>query len=104
VQAKLVAGFAGAAFLLTPLVQAANKPRKPTQTDSDMARAIAFQRQKDAADARQARLEARHPTISDPNSAERTADRDVSGQRGPDPGEGLHQSGKQPDHSTPPPK
>ena len=91
--AKLLAGLVAAAFLSTPLVQAADRAQKRTRTDSDMARAIAFQKQKDAADARQARLEAKHPTVTYSKSADRSADRDASGQRVPDQGE-----------RTPPPK
>jgi hypothetical protein len=99
--ARLLAGFVSAAFVLGPLCQAA-EPQKPTNTrqDNDMARAIAFQRQKDAADARQARLEARHPSVSYSNSAERSADRE-SGNRVQDPGEGLVQREKQKDTVAP---
>ena len=44
-----------------------------------MAQAIAFERAKDAAAARQARIEAKHPTVTYSNSeAERSADRDGS--------------------------
>jgi len=42
-----------------------------------MAQAIAFERQKDAAAARQARIEAKHPTVTYSNSDDqRGADRD----------------------------
>jgi hypothetical protein len=44
---------------------------QPRQPNSDMRRAIAFERQKDVADARQARREARHPTG---NGGERNRD------------------------------
>jgi hypothetical protein len=100
--ARLLTGFVSAAFVLVPLCQAA-EPQKRTDTrqDSDMARAIAFQRQKDAADARQARLEAKHPSVSYSNSAERSADR-VSGNQVPDPGEGLVRREKQKDSAAPP--
>jgi hypothetical protein len=102
--AKLLAGFVSAAFVLAPLCQAAD-PQKRTgnRQDSDMARAIAFQRQKDAADARQARLEAKHPSVGYSNSAERSADPDVSGRQVGDPGEPQFQREKQ-KHTAPSPK
>ena len=100
--AKLLAGFVSAAFVLAPLCQAAEpQKRLENKQDSDMARAIAFQRQKDAADARQARLEAKHPSVSYSNSAERSADRDVTGQQVGDPGEGQVQREKQKDTAAP---
>jgi hypothetical protein len=100
--ARLLAGFASVAFVLAPLCQAAEpQKRSNTRQDNDMARAIAFQRQKDAADARQARLEAKHPSVSYSNSAERSADR-VSGNQVGDPGEGPVQREKQKDTSVPP--
>jgi hypothetical protein len=95
--AKLLAGFVSAAFVLAPLCQAADPQKRTGNTqDSDMARAIAFQRQKDAADARQARLEAKHPSVGYSNSAERSADR-ASGNEAGDPGEGQVQREKQKD-------
>ncbi len=54
---------------------------------NDMSRAIAFERHKDAAAARQARLEARRPSVAYSNSAERSAEPDTLGRRVPDPGE-----------------
>jgi hypothetical protein len=99
--AKLLAGFVSAAFVLASLCQAAEPQKRPgTRQDSDMARAIAFQRQKDAADARQARLEAKRPSVSYSNSAERSADR-VSGNQVGDPGEGQYQREKEKDTATP---
>jgi len=100
--ARLLAGFVSAAFVLAPLCQAADRQKNSeSKQDSDMARAIAFQRQKDAADARQARLEAKHPSVSYSNSAERSADRDVTGREVGDPGEGQVQRQKQKDAVTP---
>ncbi|PWU01000.1 MAG: hypothetical protein C5B51_23810 [Terriglobia bacterium] len=93
VHAKSLSAFAGLALLLTASVQAANKPSR-SHVDNDMARAIEFQRQKDAADARQARMEAKHPTVPHSNSADRSADRDNSGQRVPDPGEAAYRDNK----------
>ncbi len=65
-----------------------------------MARAIAFQRAKDAADARQARLEARHPSVSYTHGADRGADRDVPQVK--DPGERQYQDQKQADQNQTP--
>lgn len=71
----------GASLLLTPGFAATKK----STSSGDMQRAIAFQRQKDAADARQARMEARHPSV---RNADRTADRVVDeGRPVKDPGE-----------------
>ena len=101
--ARLLAGFVSAAFFLAPLCQAADRQKSSeSKQDSDMARAIAFQRQKDAADARQARMEAKHRSVSYSNSAERSADRDVTGRQGGDPGEGQVQREKQKDTAAPP--
>src|ERR1700736_4262324 len=101
--AKLLAGFVSAAFVLASLCQAAEPQKRPgTRQDSDMARAIAFQRQKDAADARQARLEAKRPSVSYSNSAERSADRVSGNNEVGDPGEGQYQREKQKDTIAPP--
>ena len=43
--------------------------QKQTQQESGVAKAIAFERAKDAADARQARLEAKHPSVQEPAAA-----------------------------------
>lgn len=75
---RLVAGFLGAGLLLAPLTIAQERPqgdrqaareqqnkgneqhaRKAPEMDEDMRRAIAFERSKDQAAARQARIEAR---------------------------------------------
>ena len=58
------AAVVGALLSGAPLLLAddANRPKKPKQ-DSDMQRAIEFERYKERAAARQARLEARHPTV-----------------------------------------
>ena len=50
--------------------------------NNDMQRAIQWEKQKEAAAARQARLEARHPSVTYNNNADRSADRSA-----PDPGE-----------------
>ncbi len=56
--------------------------------DRDMQRAIAFERAKDRADARQAAKERRHPSVTydNNNSANRSADEQVEGRRVKDPG------------------
>jgi hypothetical protein len=66
---------------LAPLALAQDAPTTPATTratsvradDSDMQRAIQFQRAKDGADARQALKERRHPSVSY-NSADRRED------------------------------
>jgi hypothetical protein len=76
---KFLVGFVTAGFVLSPFAYAADRPQKKNRVDNDMAQAIAFERQKDAAAARQARIEAKHPTVTYSNSeAERSADRDAS--------------------------
>ncbi len=54
--------------------------------DRDMQRAIAWERHKDQAAARQARLEQRHPSVTYSNSANRSSDEEVQGRRVQDPG------------------
>ena len=61
---KLLAGVLGAAFLSVPLLAAEIQThQKPAGYDSDMQRAIAWEHYKAAAAARQARIEAKHPTV-----------------------------------------
>jgi hypothetical protein len=55
--------------------------------DRDMQRAIAWERHKDQAAARQARLERRHPSVThDANRAERSSDQEMQGRPVKDPG------------------
>jgi hypothetical protein len=55
--------------------------------DKDMQRAIAFQRAKDRADARQARLEKRHPSVTyNNNTANRSSDDSLNPNQVKDPG------------------
>ena len=78
----LFAGVLGACLVLAPLSAADNTKRandKAHNNDSDMQRAIAFERYKDLAAARQARKEAKHPTVFY-NNADRRADRDDESQ------------------------
>ena len=74
-----------AILLMAPLVFAADKPKKSHEMDSDMQRAIAFERYKDLASARQARKEARHPSVTY-DRADRSSDRENDANRVKDPG------------------
>jgi hypothetical protein len=56
---------------------------------ADMSRAIAFERAKDRADARQAAIEAKHPTVFY-NQADRSEENSTPGNRVPDPGPGAY--------------
>lgn len=83
-KARLLLGLVGATMVFAPIISA-ETPRKQSR---DIQEAIAFQRAKDRADARQARLEAKHPSVtySDANrSADRSSD-DPQGRPVKDPG------------------
>ena len=76
---RFLAGFVTTGFLLTSLVFAADQPKKNSKESDDMARAIAFERHKDAAAARQARIEAKHPSVTYYNSdADRSSDQNAN--------------------------
>ena len=62
--AKLLAGALGAVLLFSPITLA-QEERSGSKMSEDMRQAIAFQRNKDMADARQARIEARRLGASD---------------------------------------
>jgi hypothetical protein len=83
----MLAGAAVAVLLAT--LPAAAEDRSGRAQDQDMRRAIAFERQKQRAADRQARIEARRP--AERNRADRRADRTMddtdSGRRVGDPGE-----------------
>jgi hypothetical protein len=81
---KVVAGLLGAGLMLAPFSLAEDKKPKSKQMDDDMARAIAFERYKDVAAARQAKLEARHPSVSYTN-ADRSVESDDDANRVKDP-------------------
>jgi hypothetical protein len=84
----LLTGLIGAALVLTPLGfgQQAQENQHPKKEDAaGVQRAIAFQRAKDRADARQARLEARHPSV-DYSNADRRMDDSEEGHHLKDPG------------------
>ena len=87
-QIRVIAICAGFA-LLGPLA-AAEHPRRTDNKPAmsrDMQEAITFQRAKDRADARQAALEARHPSVQY-GHAERSAEENQrQGRKVPDPGE-----------------
>jgi hypothetical protein len=68
------------AMLFVSIGIAADQAKKPPAA-SDMQRAIQWERHKEAAAARQARLEARHPSVTYTNSADRSVP------SAPDPGE-----------------
>ena len=73
---RLLAGLLGTGMVFASLASAADATKKKSGgMSADMREAIAFQRAKDRADARQARLEARHPSVHYDNSANRNADR-----------------------------
>jgi hypothetical protein len=69
----------------------ANQKEHQTATMSDdMRRAIEFERAKDRADARQAAIEARHPSVVYNNEAARSTDEDTNSRRTvKDPGPGT---------------
>jgi hypothetical protein len=76
-------------FLAAGTLLAAEAPKRPASHNSDMQRAIAFERYKDVAAARQARKEARHPSIPK-SSADRSADREANAPNAVrDPGPGV---------------
>ena len=54
--------------------------------DRDMQRAIAWERHKDRAAARQARIEKRHPSVSYTNNANRSAEDNSATDKVKDPG------------------
>jgi hypothetical protein len=72
------------AFAQTPKKAKTSSDQTQTRMSEDMRRAIEFQQAKDRADARQARLEARHPSVPAP-SAERSAEDSTVKDAGPPP-------------------
>ena len=70
---RVLSGCLAMGFLLMPLAFAADPPaKKRTAMSEDMRKAIAFEHRKELAAARQARLEAAHPSVTY-NSANRSA-------------------------------
>jgi hypothetical protein len=85
---RVLAGLLSAGMVFAPMVLAAT-PKKQTGMSEDMRQAIAFERAKDRADARQARLEKIHPSVtsSDANrNADRSMDESTQGRPVKDPG------------------
>jgi len=87
----LLTGVVGVALTLGPLGFAQqrqdNQPKTSAQQNeaNGVQAAIAFQRAKDRADALQAKLEARHPSV-DYSNADRSMDDSMDAHRVPDPG------------------
>jgi hypothetical protein len=83
-------GLMGAGLMMASLVLAQTPKTQPTR-DTDLRRAIAFERYKDIAAARQARKEARHPSVTY-SQADRSADRSADQSQGTpvkDPGPAI---------------
>jgi hypothetical protein len=75
-KARLLAGLLGTGVVFA-MVASAQSPAPDKATNKDMRAAVAFERNKDAADARQAQLEAAHPRVTNPSttgSADRSMD------------------------------
>ena len=87
---RFLAGVIGAGVLLAPLF-GADAPKKRPALSGDMRQAIAFEHYKDIAADRQARKEARHPSVPDSNS---NANRTVEEQ--PDQGRPVKDPGPPP--------
>jgi hypothetical protein len=88
---NLLTGVIGAALVLSPLgfaqqpQNSQQKAAEPRGESDGVQQAISFQRAKDRADARQAKLEARHPSV-DYSTADRRMDDSNDGHHAPDPG------------------
>ena len=70
---RLLTGVLGGAVIFGPMVSAdtakkATTAQKKEVMSQDMREAIAFERHKEEAAARQARIEARHPSVSQSNA------------------------------------
>lgn len=63
----VAAGLIGLALALAPAALAQDRQTNKNM-DADMQRAIQFERNKDAADARQAEIEKKHPTVAEPGA------------------------------------
>jgi hypothetical protein len=88
---NLLTGVIGAALVLGPLgfaQQPQNSQREaaqPQRESGGVQQAIAFQRAKDRADARQAKLEERHPSV-DYSNVNKRMDDSTADRHAPDPG------------------
>jgi hypothetical protein len=79
---RLLAGLLGAGVVFA-MVASAQTPNQEPATSKDVREAIAFERNKDAADARQAPLEAAHQRVTNPRttgSADRSMEESAQGQ------------------------
>jgi hypothetical protein len=83
----------GSILLSTAVLAAGQKQPAPAHSQKrsetmtqDMRDAIAFQRAKDRADARQAAIEAKHPTVSYDHADRSATDEPATGKKVPDPG------------------
>ena len=86
---RFLAGLIGAGMLVAPLTFGQTTPAKRNEPamSQDMRQAIAFERAKDRADARQARIEAKHPSVTYANSgANRSVEEPEQGRPVKDPG------------------
>jgi hypothetical protein len=84
---RIVVVLMGAGLVVAPMVMA--ETAKKSTMSEDMRRAIAWEHFKDVAAARQARLEAKHPSVTytDANrSADRSAEESNTGNKVKDPG------------------
>lgn len=86
-KARLLAGLMGAGLVFAPIVLAETPKKQPAMSD-DVKRAIAWERFKDQAAARQERLEAVHPSVTydNANRADRMVDESTQGKPVKDPG------------------
>ena len=93
---RLFVGLIASGMLFAPFgVAVQRRPAQQRTMSADMRRAIEFERHKDLAAARQARIEARHPTVFY-NQAERSAEEETPPSRiVHDPGEPLWQQQQQ---------
>ncbi len=87
-QTKLLVALASVGLCCAPLATAADSAHRRRARSDDMRRAIEFERAKDRADARQARREARHPSVTySNNTANRTDESSPTRRTVRDPGE-----------------
>jgi hypothetical protein len=85
---RILAGLMGASLVFAPMLLA-ETAKKAAAMSEDMRRAIAWEHYKDLAAERQARLEAKHPSVTytDANrSADRSAEESNPGKTVKDPG------------------
>ena len=78
---RILAAILATGMMFAPIVSAEKAKKKEAAQSEDMRRAIAWEHFKDMAAARQARLEARHPSVTYTN-ANRDADRSIDESQG----------------------